>query len=110
METPSVSFVFVAVLLILVWLGLFIIPIYLLRRAIFQVVRIFRINHSLCSEVPKTVVELGLTPVSLMDRFSKPRDYKPYALQFLLKSGVIRQDQAGSLCLSEEKLDEVLER
>ncbi len=110
MERLSVNFIFVAILLTVVWLGLFIIPIYLLRRAIFQVIRIFRINHSLCSESSKTVEELGLTPVSLMDRFSKPRDYKPYALQFLLKSGVVRQDQEGSLCLLEEKLDEVLGR
>ena len=110
METLPANFVFVAILLTLVWLGLFIIPIYLLRRAIFQVIRIFRINHSLCSEGPKTVEELGLMPVSFMDRFSKPRDYKPYALQFLLKSGVVRQDQDGFLCLSEEKLDEVLGR
>ncbi len=108
METVSVNLISVAILLTLVWLGLFVIPIYLFRRAIFQVVRIFRISHSLCSETPKRVEELGLTPPTLTERLTKSRDYKPYALQFLLKSGVVQQDQDGSLCLLEGKLDEFL--
>jgi hypothetical protein len=43
-----------------------------------------------------------------MERFMKPRDYKPYALQILTRQGVLCQTEDGRLYLSEEKLNEVL--
>jgi hypothetical protein len=111
METVSTSYLlFWMVLLTLFLMGFFVIPRILLRRAISQVVRIFRDHHSLCSEIPKTVEELGLTPQSLMDRLIKPRDYKPYALQVLINAGVIRQGKEGKLCLLEEGLPELSKR
>jgi hypothetical protein len=108
METALVNSLYLAILFILFWLGLFVIPRILLRRAISQVISIFRRSHSLCSESPKTVDELGLAPQSLMNRLFKLRDYKPYALQFLVKAGIVRQTEGGKLCLAEEKLPQLL--
>jgi hypothetical protein len=111
METISTSYLlFWIVLLTLFWMGFFVIPRILLRRAISQVIRIFRNHHSLCSESPKTIDELGLTPQSLMDRLVKPRDYKPYGLQVLINAGVVHRTQEGKLCLLEERLPELLRR
>jgi hypothetical protein len=107
METASVNPLYLVILLMLFWLGFFVIPSLMLRRAISQVIRIFRRNHSLCSESPKTVGELGLAPQGLMDRLFKPRDYKPYALQFLARAGAVRQTEDGKLCLVEEKLGHI---
>jgi hypothetical protein len=42
-----------------------------------------------------------------MERIMKPRDYKPYALQILIKQGVLCQTEDGRLYLSEEKLNEI---
>jgi hypothetical protein len=105
MEAISTSYLlFWMVLLALFWMGFFVIPRILLRRAISQVISIFRKNHSLCSESPKTVDELGLAPRSLFERFFKPRDYKPYGLQLLINAGIVYRTEDGKLCLLEEKL------
>ncbi len=106
METQSSSFIFWGILLALFWLGIFVIPRILLRRAISQVIRIFRGSHSLCSENAKTVDELGLAPPSLTERLFKPRDYKPYALQFLIRAGLVRVSGEGRMCLLENKTAE----
>ncbi len=100
------SLLFWLILLAFFWMGLFVIPQLLLRRAIMDVVRIFRHSHSLCSENPKTAEELGLMPQSPMDRLFKSRDYKPYALQWLIKSGMVRLTGEGKMCLWEDKSPE----
>jgi hypothetical protein len=108
METESVNIIYWVILFTLFWLGLFVIPRILLRRAFSQVISIFRRNHSLCTETPKTVDELGLAPKSLMDRMLKPRDYKPYALQVLIRAGVVRLTENGKVYLLEERAVEFL--
>jgi hypothetical protein len=90
------------------YLLFFVISKYLMRRAVSQVVDRFKMNHSLCFENPKTTDELGLGPPSLYDRLTKPRDYKPYALELLIRTGVIRVTDEGKLCLLENKMHEVL--
>jgi hypothetical protein len=107
MEVSLVNIVFWVILGILSWLGLFVIPRFMVKRAIREVISTFRRKHSLCSESPKTVHELGLEPQSIMDRLFKPRDYKPYALQFLRAAGVIRETQDEKLCLIEDKLGHI---
>jgi hypothetical protein len=107
MQAQILNLVSWVILGMLSWLGLFVIPAFLLRRAIRQVISMFRRNHSLCSESPKTVHELGLARQSLMDRFWKPRDYKPYALQFLVGAGVVRETEDARLCLLEDKMGQI---
>ncbi len=107
LEANMYRVLFWVILITLFWLGLFVIPRILVRRAVLQVVRIFRQRHALCSETPKAVEELGLAPQSLVDRLFKPRDYKPYALQLLISSGVIRLTEGGRMCLLEDELPEL---
>ena len=93
----------------LAYLVFFVISKYLIRRAVSQVVGRFKRTHSLCSENPKTVDELGLGPPSVFDRLTKPRDHKPYALEVLIRTGVIRVTEEGKLCLVENRMNEGLQ-
>ena len=106
--TGLVNLLFVLILLAVLGISLFILPRFMLKRAMFQVVRIFRVHRSLSKEDAKTIEELGLKSHSFMERFMKPRDYKPYALQILTRQGVLCQTEDGRLYLSEEKLNELL--
>ncbi len=76
----------------------------LLRRAAFQVIAILRERHSRCSEIPKTLDDLGLRPPNLMTRLTRTKDYKPYALQALIRVGAVRMMKDERVCLIEEKL------
>ena len=103
-----VNLLFILILLAVFGISLFILPRFMLKRATSQVLRIFRVHRSLSKESAKTVEALGLKSHSFMERFMKPRDYKPYALQILAKQGILCQTEDGRLYLSEEKLNEVM--
>jgi hypothetical protein len=85
---------------ILVWLALLIVPRLLLKKAMVELIRRFRDHHSLCSETPKTVTELGL----------KLRGFRIIALQTLYKAGAIRYFEGERLCLLEHRVPEFLDR
>ncbi len=97
-------FILWVIMLALFYVGFIIIPRLLLRHAILQVVERFRQSHSLCSESPKTADELGLGPQSLTDRLFRFRDYRPHALQVLIKFGMVHLAEEGKMCLLEDKL------
>src|SRR4030042_5056385 len=104
------SVLFVLIILAIFGITLFILPRFMLKRAMSQVIRVFRGHRSLSKENAKTVEELGLKPHGFMERFMKPRDYKPYALQILSRQGILCQTEDGRFYLSEEKLNELLEQ
>jgi len=87
-------------------LGLFFIPRWLIRRAARQVVEIFRKNNATDGKTARTVDELGLRPPGMLERMMRRRDYKPHALNALMKVGVIQATEDGRLYLSEDKLAE----
>lgn len=80
----------------------------LTRRAIFKVIEIFYQNHALGMKAAKTRHELGLERPDLLQRMMKPRDYKQYALQILIKRNIILEDEGGRLYMVEERLDQNL--
>jgi len=80
----------------------------LTRRAIFKVIEIFYQNHALTMKGAKTRHELGLERPDFLQRMMKPRDYKQYALQILIKRELILEDQEGKLYMVEERLDQNL--
>jgi phosphatidylglycerophosphate synthase len=97
-------------LILLAFMALFLLAAFaiqglLVRRAAFQVIKIFRKNHSLCSEGYKTIEELGLQPPSFMERMFHfgLRDFKPFALQALIQAGVVRDTSDGKVCLLDLK-------
>jgi len=87
-------------------LGLFFIPRWLIRRAARQVVEIFRARNATDGKTARTVDELGLRPPGMLERMMRRRDYKPHALNALMKVGVIQATEDGRLYLSEDKLAE----
>jgi hypothetical protein len=88
----------------LLLLGLFIIPRWLVKRAARQVIKIFRKHNATDSKTARTVDELGLRPLGILERMMRRRDYKPQALNALMKVGVIQATRDGKLYLSEAKL------
>lgn len=80
----------------------------LTRRAIFKVIEIFYHHHALGMKAAKTRQELGLERPDLLQRMMRPRDYKQYALQILIKREIILEDEEGKLYMVEERLDQNL--
>lgn len=103
----STTALFILLIIILAILGFFVLPRIRIRRAINQVVAIFEHNNALDVRSARTVDELGLRPPTFLEGMLRMRDFKPYALQILMKTEVVRQTDGGRLYLSQDKLDAV---
>jgi len=95
---------FILLLVILAILGFWVLPRIRIKRAVNQVVAIFERHNALDARSAKTIDELGLRPPTLLQGMMRLRDFKPYALQILMKYDVIRQTDGGRLYLSQDKL------
>lgn len=100
----STSALFIALIAILAILGFFVLPRIRIKRAINQVVAIFERNSALDARSAKTIDELGLTPPTFLEGMLRMRDFKPYALQILMKADVILQTDGGRLYLAQDRL------
>jgi hypothetical protein len=56
----------------------------------------------------RTVEELGLEKPDFVQRVMRGRDFRQYALQTLIKRGVIYMTEDGRLYMVEDKLDQDL--
>ena len=108
MAQNSSSVVLIIILLFLALGGTLFVRSFLTKRAIFKVVKIFYQHNALGMKDAKTLNELGLERPDFVQRMMKPRDYKQYAIQILLKRGVIHVNQDGKLYMVEEELDQNL--
>jgi len=95
---------FILLIVILAILGFFVLPRMRIRRAISQVVAILERNNALDVRSAKTIDELGLRPPTFLQGMMRMRDFKPYALQILMHSEVVRQTDGGRLYLSQGRL------
>ena len=95
---------FILILVILAILGFWVLPRMRIKRAVNQVVAIFERNNALDARSAKTIDELGLRPPTLLQGMMRIRDFKPYALDILMKADVVRQTDGGRLYLSQDKL------
>jgi hypothetical protein len=95
---------FILILVIMAILGFWVLPRMRIKRAINQVVAIFERKNALDVRSAKTIDELGLRPPTLLQGMMRIRDFKPYALQILMKADVIRQTDSGRLYLSQDRL------
>jgi hypothetical protein len=75
-----------------------------IRRAVSQVVAIFEHNNALDVRSAKTIDELGLKPPTFLEGMLRMRDFKPYALQVLMSTEVVRQTDGGRLYLAQDRL------
>ena len=95
---------FIALLAVIFILLMVVVPPLLVRRAIPSVIRLFRQHNAVGSRNAKAIHELGLKPRTMIERMLKGVDYRPAALQLLIKAGVIQITEDGKLYLSEENL------
>jgi len=79
-------------------------PARLTRRAMHQVIKRFYEQEALAPDRAKTLAELGLTPLSFVEKLAKPRDYKPTALRLLQQMEAVQMTQEGKLFLVEDRL------
>ena len=80
------------------------VPRWMLLRTIPKVIRIFRQHNAVGGKNAKTIEELGLMPKSFYQKMLSRRDYKPQALQILLKAGIVEMTEEGKVYLVEENL------
>jgi hypothetical protein len=92
---------------IAVWLY---VPAFLTRRAMLEVVRRFYRLNAVRPDQAKTIDELGLASPTLLQRVSRPRDYKPHALRLLQQIGAVQVTEDLKLYLVEENLHDNLKR
>ena len=65
---------------------------------------IFEHNNALDVRSARTIDELGLKPPTFLEGMMRMRDFKPYALQILMKAEVVSQTDGGRLYLSQDRL------
>jgi hypothetical protein len=106
----SSTFIFFLIFIIVALGGVFYIRAYLTRRAIFKVIDIFYQHSALGANGAKTLHELGLESPSFYQRITRPRDYKQFALQILMKRDIILVNEDGRLYLVEERLDQAMKK
>ena len=96
--------VLVLLIVMLIAAAIFI-PRFRMKRAISQVIQALREHNAIGPKNAKTIDELGLSPRSFMEGMFRGRDYKPYALDSLTKSEIIKITEEGKLYLSEAALE-----
>lgn len=74
------------------------------KRAVGEVIAIFQKHNAVGIQQAKTVSELGLTAPNLVDSFTRLRDYKPDALNTLMRMDIVQSTEEGKLYISEDKL------
>lgn len=94
----------IVLLIILFIVVIVFVPMLLNKRAVIQVIQIFKEHDALDAESAKTLVELKLTKPSFKDRMMRFRDYKPAAVESLIQVGVVQGTEDGGLFLLEERL------
>jgi hypothetical protein len=99
---------FLSALIIAALLALLYLPAFFMKRAIAKVREIFYRHGAIGVENAKAVVELGLTPPSFLERLTKPRDYKPQALQYLQQTGEVLMTGDGKLYVTGKQENETL--
>jgi hypothetical protein len=77
----------------------------LLKRAISRVIKNFRDKNALNPAGALSAEELGFKSRGLL-QFGMMRDYKPMALQLLMRGEIVQQTEDGRLFLSEDRLSQ----
>jgi hypothetical protein len=95
---------FIVLMVLLFIVVIIVVPQWMLTRNVPKVIRIFRRQNAVGEKNAKTIEELGLLPKSMFQRMFNRRDYKPQALQFLLRTTVVEMTEEGKVYLNEETL------
>jgi hypothetical protein len=95
---------FIIIIVVLFILGVIVLPQFMLRRAIKQVIALFRKYSATSTGSAKQLTDLGIKPNSMFSFNFGLRDYKFYAVQALMKHEIVMQLEDGRLYLVEDKL------
>lgn len=95
---------FIVLMVLLFIVVVLVVPQWMLTRNVPKVIRIFRQQNAVGEKNAKTIEELGLLPKSMFQRMFNRRDYKPQALQFLIRTTVVDMTEEGKVYLNEETL------
>ena len=94
-------------ILILAIIALFVLAFFIsnwrTKRAVSQVIDVFRKANAVGIKNAKTAYELGLEPKRMYMRLGL-RDFKPRALQILQQAEIVKMTGDGKLYLAEESL------
>jgi len=100
----------IVLVLIFLFIVLYIVPMIFLRRAARAVINIFRENEATNKKNAKDRAELGLLGQTVMEHMVKTKDYKPHALEFLTKIGVVKLTIDKRMYLDENMLKSLNEK
>jgi hypothetical protein len=100
-STQTIILLILAMILLLI-LAMFV-SVIMSKRAVKAVLKMLRDSDSTTPETAKTAEEVGFKPRGFIN-FRGLRDYKPNALQLLIREGIIQVTEEGKIFLSEEKL------
>ena len=89
-------------LVIVLFIILLAVPTVLNRRAVLQVITIFKKHQALDVDRAKTIAELGLSPQTFKLRML--RDYKPRAVDILIKANILAVTEDRKLYLLEKNI------
>ena len=106
--TEGYNFLLFLIFMILTLGGILFIYAFQSKRALFKVIGILCQHEALGMRDAKTLRELGLERPDFFQKMMRPRDYKQYALQILIKRGMVSVTEDGKLFLVEDKLDQRL--
>ncbi len=98
------------VLMVLAFAGVLYVRAFFTKKAIFRVIEIFYQRNAVGIDGAKTLHELGLEPPDFFQRITRPRDYRQYALQILIRRGFVLEKEDGKVYLAEERLDQDLRK
>jgi hypothetical protein len=101
-ESTRVIILLVLILLLMLALA-FLGSSMLMRRAIKQVIKMFRNNEALTPETAKELEQIGFKKKHFF-QVSGLRDYKPTAMQMLIRYNIILFTEDGRYYLSEDAL------
>lgn len=99
-------------LILLILIGIMIVialilPQYLVTRVVPNVIKILRENNALDEKHAASTESLGLTAKPPWKRLGL-RDYKPKAVQLLIKMNVVKTNQDGYIYLDEKELKKTI--
>jgi hypothetical protein len=97
--------ILIILILVLVLMGILVIFVsgLMSRRTLQTLIKMFRNAQALSPETAKFADEIGFKDRSILI-FTIVRDYKPQALQLLIKENIIQVTEDGKLFLSEQTL------
>jgi hypothetical protein len=101
LNAPTFMIIIIMVILLILAFRLFI---YMLRRAVRNVIRTFRMFEATSPEKALPLESMGLRATCPLFAFRLLRDYRPYAIQGLFRLGIIRSYGESFYYLSEETL------